>query len=88
MIGLIIDTNNLTGGIPPDYIAEVLDLINTTWHSHRHCFTAGETTAPEGTVGWRVAHRTLGEGGSNPSGAGVLLRGWGLGPHMSNQGTP
>jgi hypothetical protein len=26
--------------------------------------------------------------GSNPSGAGVFLRGWGLGPHMSNQGTP
>jgi hypothetical protein len=30
MLGLIIDRNNLTVGIPPDYVAEVLDLINTT----------------------------------------------------------
>jgi hypothetical protein len=42
MLGLIIDTNNLTVGIPPDYIAEVLDLINTTWHLHRRCFTVRE----------------------------------------------
>jgi hypothetical protein len=27
-------------------------------------------------------------GGSNPYGAGVIPHGWGLGPHMSNQGTP
>jgi hypothetical protein len=30
MLGLIIDTNNLTVGIPQDYIAEVLDLLDTT----------------------------------------------------------
>jgi hypothetical protein len=42
MLGLIIDTNNLTVGKPPDYVAEVLDLINTTWHSHRHHFTVEE----------------------------------------------
>jgi hypothetical protein len=42
MLGLIIDTNILTIGIPPDYVAEVLDLINTTWHSHRRCFTVGQ----------------------------------------------
>jgi hypothetical protein len=42
MIGLIIDMNNLTVGIPPDYIAEVLNLINITWHSHRLCFTIEE----------------------------------------------
>ncbi len=42
MLGLIIDTNNLTVGIPPDYVPEVLNLISTTWHSHRHCFTIGE----------------------------------------------
>jgi hypothetical protein len=42
MLGLIIDMNNLTVGILPDYVAEVLNLINTTWHSHRHCFTVRE----------------------------------------------
>ncbi len=42
ILGRIIDTNNLTVGIPPDYVAEVLDLISTTWHPHRRCFTAGE----------------------------------------------
>jgi hypothetical protein len=31
MLGLIIDTNTLTVGIPPDYVKEVFDLINTTW---------------------------------------------------------
>jgi hypothetical protein len=30
MLGLIINTNNLTVGIPPDYVEEVLDLISTT----------------------------------------------------------
>jgi hypothetical protein len=42
MLGLIIDTKNLTVGIPPDYVAEVLNLISTTWHSHHRCFTIGE----------------------------------------------
>jgi hypothetical protein len=42
MLGLIIGTNNLMVGIPPDYVTEVLTLINTTWHSHRRCFTAGK----------------------------------------------
>jgi hypothetical protein len=35
MLGLIMDTNNLTVGIPPDYIAEVLNLISTTWCRYR-----------------------------------------------------
>ena len=30
MLGLIVDTNSMTVGIPPDYVAEVLDLLNTT----------------------------------------------------------
>ncbi len=30
MLGLIVDTNSLTVGIPPDYVTEVLDLLNTT----------------------------------------------------------
>jgi hypothetical protein len=42
MLGLIINTNTLTVGIPPDYVKEVLNLINTTWHLHRRCFTVGE----------------------------------------------
>jgi hypothetical protein len=42
MLGLIIDMNNLTVSKPPDYVAEVLNLINTTWHSHCRCFTVGE----------------------------------------------
>jgi hypothetical protein len=38
-----------------------------------------------GYSGMRVAEPLV--GGSNPYGAGVSLRGWGLGPHMSNQDT-
>jgi hypothetical protein len=52
MLGLIIDTNNLTVlGIPPDYVAEVFDLHNTTWHSHRRCFTVGEAQKLTGKLG-------------------------------------
>jgi hypothetical protein len=39
-----------------------------------------------GYSGMRVAEPLV--GGSNPYGAGETLRGRGLGPHMSNQGTP
>jgi len=28
MLGLIVDTNSLTVGIPPDYVAKVFDLLN------------------------------------------------------------
>jgi hypothetical protein len=51
MLGLLIDTNTLTVGIPSDYIKEVLNLINSTWHSHRHCFTVGEAQRPTGKLG-------------------------------------
>jgi hypothetical protein len=51
MLGLIIDTNNLMVGIPPDYVAEVLNLINTTWHSRRHCFTVREAQKLMGKLG-------------------------------------
>jgi hypothetical protein len=51
MLGLIIDTNTLTVGIPPNYVKEVLDLINTTWHSHHHCFTIGEAQRLTGKLG-------------------------------------
>ncbi len=32
MLGLIIDTNRLTIAIPPKYLQEVLNLLNSTWH--------------------------------------------------------
>jgi hypothetical protein len=51
MLGLIIDTNNLTVSIPPDYVAEVLYLISTTWHSHCCCFTVGEAQKLMGKLG-------------------------------------
>jgi hypothetical protein len=54
MLRLIIDTNNLTVGIPPDYVAKVLDLISTTWHSHRRCFTIGEAQKLTGKLGHLV----------------------------------
>ncbi len=51
MLGLIIDTNTLTVGIPPNYVKEGLDLINTTWHLHSHCFTIGEAQRLTGKLG-------------------------------------
>jgi hypothetical protein len=51
MLGLLIDTNTLTVGIPPNYIKEVLDLIKSTWHSHRCCFTVGEAQRLTGKLG-------------------------------------
>ena len=51
MLGLIIDTNTLTVGIPPVYVTEVLDLINSTWHSHRRRFTVGEAQSLTGKLG-------------------------------------
>jgi len=51
MPGLIGDTNSLTVGIPPDYVAEVLDLLNTTWHSHCRRFTVGEAQKRTGKLG-------------------------------------
>ncbi len=51
MLGLLIDTNTLTVGIPPNYIKEVHDLINLTWHSNRCCFTVGEAQRLTGKLG-------------------------------------
>jgi hypothetical protein len=51
MLGLIVDTNSLTVGISPDYVEEVLDLLNSTWHSHRHHFTVGEAQKLTGKLG-------------------------------------
>jgi hypothetical protein len=54
MLGLIINTNTLTVGIPPNYIKEVLNLINTTWHSHRRPFNVGEAQRLNGKLGHLV----------------------------------
>jgi hypothetical protein len=51
MLGLVIDTNTLTVGIPPDYLAEVLGLLNTTWHSCRHRITIGDAQKLTGKLG-------------------------------------
>ncbi len=51
MLGLLINTNTLTVSIPPDYIKEVLDLINSTWHLHRRRFTVGEAQRLTGKLG-------------------------------------
>ena len=51
MLGLEIDTNKLTVGIPSDYTAEVLTLLNTTWHSSHRCFTVGDAQKLTGKLG-------------------------------------
>ena len=51
MIKLKIDTNFLMAGIPAKYVAEVLDLINTTWHSCCCRFTVGEAQKLTGKLG-------------------------------------
>ncbi len=42
MLGLVIDTNRMTVGIPVDYIQGVPSLINSTWHVARQRFTVQE----------------------------------------------
>jgi hypothetical protein len=52
----------------------------------RHPWSGVQTPQVLGYSGMRVAEPLV--GGSNPYGARVTLCGGGLGPHMSNQGTP
>ena len=42
ILGLIIDTNRLTVSIPAKYRAEVLNLLDSTWHLHRRRFKVSE----------------------------------------------
>jgi hypothetical protein len=51
MLGIVIDTHKLTVGIPTDYLVEVLDLLNTTWHSHRRHFTIRDAQKLTGKLG-------------------------------------
>jgi hypothetical protein len=42
MLGLIINTNRLTVPIPAKYHQEILDLLNSNWHSNQRCFKVSE----------------------------------------------
>jgi hypothetical protein len=41
-LGLIINTNKLTVAIPHEYLKEVHDLLNSTWHPNQRCFKVSE----------------------------------------------
>jgi hypothetical protein len=51
MLGLVIDTNTLTVGIPDDYVEGVRELIDSTWHIHRKRFTVKEAQELTGKLG-------------------------------------
>lgn len=51
VLGLVIDTNRLTVAIPPHYIAEVRELLNSTWHVKRRAFTVNEAQQLTGKLG-------------------------------------
>ncbi len=56
MLGLIIDTNRLTVAIPPKYLQEVLELLNSTWHPKQRCFKVSEAQKLTG----KLAHLAKG----------------------------
>ncbi len=56
MLGLIIDTNRLTVPIPPKYLQEVLELLNSTWHPNRRHFKVSEAQKLTG----KLAHLAKG----------------------------
>ena len=51
MLGLLLDTNTLTVGIPDEYIQDVRDLLDSTWHVHRKRFTVQEAQELTGKLG-------------------------------------
>ncbi len=51
MIGLVINTNKLTMAIPPQYVAEVRELLDTTWHVGRKSFTVNKAQKLTGRLG-------------------------------------
>jgi hypothetical protein len=42
MLGLIINTNRLTFAIPPNYLQEVIKLLNSNLHPNQRCFKVSE----------------------------------------------
>jgi hypothetical protein len=59
MLGLIINTNRLIVAIPPKYLQEVLELLNSTWHPNRGCFKVSEAQKLTG----KLAHLAKGANG-------------------------
>ena len=51
MIGLVIDTNKLTVEIPPHYVAEVREILDTTWHVGCKSFTVNKAQKHTGKLG-------------------------------------
>ncbi len=51
MLGLVIDTNRMTIGVPDNYIQSVCLLINSTWHTHRQQFMVNEAQELTGKLG-------------------------------------
>jgi len=60
MLRLIVDTNSLMVGIPPDYVAEVLDLLNTTWQFSSPLFHRRGSTKAYRKIGPSDRGRQLG----------------------------
>ena len=51
MLGLNLDTNQLTVAIPSSYVRDVCDLINTTWHKNCRAFIVSEAQQLTGKLG-------------------------------------
>jgi hypothetical protein len=50
MLGLIINTTRLTVAIPPKYLQEVLELLNSSWHPNQRCFKVSEAQKLTGKI--------------------------------------
>ena len=42
MLGLVIDTTSMTVSLTSQYISEIQDLLDNTWHLHQKCFSVSE----------------------------------------------
>ena len=54
-LGLVFNTRRLTVGITPEYIAEVLKILTTTWHENRISFAIDEIERLAGS--WAVLEK-------------------------------
>ena len=50
-LGLILDTNRLTVGIPSSYVNDVWAIIDATWHNKRRTFIVSEAQTLTGKLG-------------------------------------
>ena len=51
MLGLILDTNQLTVAIPSSYVDKVCSIINATWHKNCRTFIVSEAQTLTGKLG-------------------------------------